>query len=97
MRDPAFGWTAEMQTKALRLGLRVVEVPVDARRRRTGTSKISGRVVPVFRAGWAILTTILRCRFAAPPSATVRRSVAVDAAAGVDSAAGAQSLSGAVS
>jgi len=68
MRDPAFGWTAEMQTKALRLGLRVIEVPVDARLRRAGQSKISGRLVPVFKAGWAILSTIVVHRFGRAPS-----------------------------
>ena len=41
MRDPDFGWTAEMQVKALRRGLRVVEVPVSYRR-RVGVSKITG-------------------------------------------------------
>ena len=64
MRDPAFGWTAEMQTKAFRLGMRVTEVPVDARARRAGQSKISGRLGPVFRAGWAILSTIVINRWA---------------------------------
>jgi len=63
MRDPDFGWTAEMQTKALRLGLRVSEVAVDARARAAGESKISGRIGPVFRAGYAILSTILVYRF----------------------------------
>jgi glycosyltransferase involved in cell wall biosynthesis len=62
MHDPAFGWTAEMQTKALRLGMRVLEVPVNARARRSGESKISGRAIPVLRAGWAILNTIVRYR-----------------------------------
>jgi glycosyltransferase involved in cell wall biosynthesis len=64
MRDPAYGWTAEMQVKAYRLGARVREVAVLARARRAGTSKISGRFVPVLRAGWAIMTTVLRYRFA---------------------------------
>ena len=64
MSDPAFGWTAEMQTKALRLRMRVVEVPVNARVRRAGASKISGRAGPVVRAGWAILTTIVWYRVA---------------------------------
>jgi len=67
MCDPAFGWTAEMQTKALRLGLRYREVAVAARVRRAGTSKISGCLIPVLRAGWAILSTILRYRFASLP------------------------------
>ena len=75
MRDPAFGWTAEMQTKALRHGLRVVEVPVNARMRRFGQSKISGRVIPVFQAGLAILSTILIHRFAPSSQARCGRSV----------------------
>lgn len=70
MRDQAFGWTAEMQTKALRRGQRVVETPVTARRRRGGASKISGRLGPVVRAGYAILTTIVHYRLAPMPAAT---------------------------
>ena len=69
MSDPAFGWTAEMQTKALRLGLRYVEVPVNAKARTAGESKISGRIGPIFKAGWAIITTILRHRFGRMPGA----------------------------
>lgn len=59
MRDPDFGWTAEMQVKALRRGLRVVEVPVSYRR-RVGVSKITGTVSGTLRAGYKILSTILR-------------------------------------
>ncbi len=59
MRDTNFGWTAEMQVKALRLGLRVVEAPVSYRR-RTGVSKITGTVTGTVRAGWKIVTTVLR-------------------------------------
>ncbi|HVS15045.1 MAG TPA: glycosyltransferase family 2 protein [Thermoanaerobaculia bacterium] len=59
MRDPDFGWTAEMQVKALRHGLRVVDVPVSYRR-RVGVSKITGTVSGTLRAGWKIVTTILR-------------------------------------
>lgn len=62
MADPAFGWTAEMQVKAYRLGLRVREIAVDARARRAGVSKISGRLLPVFKAGWAIISTVWRYR-----------------------------------
>ncbi len=60
MCDPAYGWTAEMQVKAYRLGLRVSEVPVRPLPRTAGESKISGRLGPVFKAGWAILTTVIR-------------------------------------
>ncbi len=59
MRDPDFGWTAEMQVKALRRGLRVVETPVSYRR-RTGVSKITGTVSGTVRAGWKIVITVLR-------------------------------------
>jgi glycosyltransferase involved in cell wall biosynthesis len=59
MKDPAFGWTVEMQIQALRLGLAVAEVPVSYRA-RIGTSKISGTVIGSLRAGYTILTTIMR-------------------------------------
>jgi glycosyltransferase involved in cell wall biosynthesis len=59
MKDPAFGWTVEMQIRALRQGLAVAEVPVSYRA-RIGTSKISGTVIGSIRAGYTILTTIMR-------------------------------------
>ena len=59
MRDGDFGWTAEMQVKALRRGLRVVEVPVSYRR-RIGVSKITGTVRGTLMAGYKILWTVLR-------------------------------------
>jgi glycosyltransferase involved in cell wall biosynthesis len=59
MSDPDFGWTAEMQVKALRAGLRVAEVPVSYRR-RVGVSKITGTVAGTLRAGYKILWTVLR-------------------------------------
>lgn len=59
MRDPNFGWTAEMQVKALRRGLRVVETPVSYRR-RTGVSKITGTASGTLQAGWKIVATVLR-------------------------------------
>lgn len=62
MRDRDFGWTAEMQVKALRAGLAVAEVPVSYRR-RVGVSKITGTVLGTIRAGWKILWTIGRYGF----------------------------------
>lgn len=59
MSDPNFGWTAEMQVKALRQGLQAVEVPVSYRR-RVGVSKITGTVSGTVRAGYKILWTVLR-------------------------------------
>ncbi|MCG6925713.1 MAG: glycosyltransferase family 2 protein [Acidobacteria bacterium] len=59
MRDPDYGWTVEMQIKAARAGLRVVEVPVDYRP-RIGRSKVSGTVSGTVKAGAKILALILR-------------------------------------
>lgn len=59
MRDPDFGWTAEMQVKALKQGLRVEEVPVSYRK-RVGVSKITGTLGGTVKAGWKILWTIGR-------------------------------------
>lgn len=62
MRDRRYGWTVEMQIRALQLGARVAEVPVRYRK-RVGRSKISGTVSGVVKAGFWILWTIGRCRF----------------------------------
>lgn len=59
MSDRDFGWTVEMQIKAIREGLRVAEVPVSYRR-RVGVSKISGTLSGTLRAGSKILRTIAR-------------------------------------
>lgn len=62
MRDAGFGWNIEMQIRAARAGLRVVEVPVRFRRRRAGRSKISGTLRGSLLAGMKILWTVLRYR-----------------------------------
>ncbi len=59
MADTNFGWTAEMQVKALRRGLRVTERPVSYRR-RIGVSKITGTLYGTVMAGYKILWTVLR-------------------------------------
>lgn len=59
MRDRRYGWTVEMQVRALQLGARVAEVPVRYRR-RVGKSKISGTVTGVLKAGWWIVYTIFK-------------------------------------
>jgi glycosyltransferase involved in cell wall biosynthesis len=60
MQDRGFGWTVEMQVRAVEEGLRIVEVPVRYRQRRGGRSKISGTVTGTLRAGSVILFTIGR-------------------------------------
>ena len=59
MSDRDYGWTAEMQVKALKAGLRYAEVPVSYRR-RAGKSKIAGTVRGTVGASFKILYTILR-------------------------------------
>ena len=55
LRDRGFGWNVEMQVRALELGLRIVELPVNYYPRRAGDSKISGSFIGTFRAGCGIL------------------------------------------
>jgi glycosyltransferase involved in cell wall biosynthesis len=62
MEDRDFGWTVEMQVKALKKGLSVVEVPVSYRR-RVGVSKITGTLAGTLAAGSKILWTIARYGF----------------------------------
>lgn len=61
MRDRSYGWTVEMQVRAVQRGLRVLEVPVRYRR-RVGTSKISGRLRASLAAGEKIIGTIIKLR-----------------------------------
>ena len=66
MEDTNFGWTCEMQVKAARLNLRIVEVPVSYRR-RIGVSKIAGTFTGTIRAGYKILWTIGKYARKPPP------------------------------
>jgi hypothetical protein len=59
MQDRNFGWTIEMQIKAIRAQLRISEVAVKYRD-RIGVSKISGTLRGVIGAGSKILWTIFR-------------------------------------
>ncbi len=64
MEDRNYGWTVEMQVRALQHRLRVEEVPVSYRRRREGTSKVSGSLRGSLAAGAKILWTIAKLRWA---------------------------------
>ncbi len=61
MQDKNFGWTIEMQLKAAKTGMNVIEVPVTYRK-RIGTSKISGTFIGSAKAGIKIITTLFRHR-----------------------------------
>ena len=59
MQDTTYGWTVEMQLKAAKLKMKIVEVPVNYRK-RIGFSKISGTVKGTVLAGYKIITTIFK-------------------------------------
>jgi glycosyltransferase involved in cell wall biosynthesis len=63
MREKTYGWTVEMQLKAVKLGLRIVEVPVKYRA-RIGKSKISGTPKGVLLAGYRMIAVVLKLRYA---------------------------------
>ena len=69
MRDAAYGWTVEMQVKAIQHRLRTVEVPVDTLRRRFGVSKVGGTIRGVVGASIGILSTIAGLRWRQAPAA----------------------------
>lgn len=62
MKDKDFGWTVEMQIKAIMNKFRIVEVPVRYRK-RIGQSKITGTIKGSVKAGIKIIYTILKYRF----------------------------------
>lgn len=59
MADVNYGWTVEMQIKALKENLKVSEVPVSYKN-RIGVSKVSGTIKGVIMAGYKIIFTIFK-------------------------------------
>jgi glycosyltransferase involved in cell wall biosynthesis len=60
MREETYGWNLEMQMRAARAGLRILEVPVSYRRRIGGDSKVAGSLPESVKAGMKILSTFAR-------------------------------------
>ena len=60
MREMTYGWNLEMQMRTARAGLRILEVPVDNRRRIGGSSKVAGSFRGTVRAGSRIVATFVR-------------------------------------
>ena len=60
MRELTYGWNLEMQMRAARAGLRILEIPADYHRRRGGNSKVAGSVIGTIRAGARIVATFAR-------------------------------------
>ena len=62
MEDKTYGWTVEMQLKAVKKKYSYTEVPMNYRN-RIGVSKVSGTVKGSFLAGVKILTWIFKYSF----------------------------------
>jgi glycosyltransferase involved in cell wall biosynthesis len=62
MEDKTYGWTVEMQLKAIKQNLSYVEVPVRYRK-RIGVSKVSGTIKGTIMAGVKILGWIFKYSF----------------------------------
>ena len=62
MEDKTYGWTVEMQLKALKQKFSYVEIPVNYRN-RIGVSKVSGTVKGAIFAGVKILAWIFKYSF----------------------------------
>jgi glycosyltransferase involved in cell wall biosynthesis len=60
MREMTYGWNLEMQMRAARAGLRILEVPLAHRRRAGGVSKVSGGMAGTLKAGARIVATFCR-------------------------------------
>lgn len=59
MQDKTYGWTVEMQLKAIKMKMKTGEIPVKYRK-RIGVSKVSGTVKGTVLAGYKIITTIFK-------------------------------------
>lgn len=68
MQHRNYGWTMEMQVRAVEEGLRILEVPITYRVRAAGVNKVSGNLRASLEAGATIISTVfrlwLRSRFA---------------------------------
>jgi len=63
MKETTYGWNLEMQMRAARARLRILEVPVNHRCRTGGESKVSGTLRGTFVAGARIIATLFRVAF----------------------------------
>ncbi len=60
LREMTYGWNIEMQMRAARAGLRILEVPLPYRCRAGGRSKVAGSLPGTLRAASRIVATFLR-------------------------------------
>ena len=70
MQEMTYGWNLEMQMRAARSGLRVLELPVPYRRRLGGESKVAGSLRGSMKAGAKIISTFARVAMEPAPRRT---------------------------
>jgi glycosyltransferase involved in cell wall biosynthesis len=73
MRETTYGWNIEMQMKAARAGMRILELPVPYRCRGGGRSKVAGSLRGSIRAGWRIVLTVGRIALQSRGAALTRK------------------------
>ena len=78
MREMTYGWNIEMQMRAARAGLRILEVPMPYRRRGGGKSKVAGSVRGSLRAAFRIAATFVRVATGPEPRWSLAITDAVD-------------------
>ncbi len=67
MSELTYGWNLEMQIKAAQHKLRILEIPVDYRKRIGGESKVSGNLCASFKAATRILEVLFRVGLSRQP------------------------------
>jgi len=68
MREMTYGWNLEMQMKAARSGLHILELPVPYANRVGGASKVAGSLRGSLQAGSRILLTFARVSLSPRPA-----------------------------
>jgi glycosyltransferase involved in cell wall biosynthesis len=67
MSELTYGWNLEMQIRAAQNKLRILEIPVDYRRRLGGTSKVSGDLRASMKAAIRIIEVLFRAGLSRKP------------------------------
>ncbi len=67
MSELTYGWNLEMQIRAIQHHLRILEIPVDYRKRIGGTSKVSGDLRASVKAATRILEVLFRVTVTSRP------------------------------
>ncbi len=60
LQERTYGWTTELLVKAVKAGVRIVELPTHYRKRGGGQSKVAGTWRGALGAGYHILKVVLR-------------------------------------